>query len=262
MKYFEKTFRLSPAIIVVCFFLTCSPAHAAVAVVASSTAGCEGTVNCTAGDTTLTFPADVNGASNFLLVAIATQGFAGTPLISSVMYNGVALTFGTTSLKSFDTRVGMWYMATSSVGTKNVVITAAGAEAMIMSVATAFSGVNASTPIRGFASNDSPGSGTASVSISSATNDLVVDMVCDGTSVDSSSQTAYAGMTGNSGHSCYNVGASTQAGAASVTMTWAVGSGSGDTWSQVAASLEPTSTAVRYIRLRGGVRLLGGIRLL
>ncbi len=261
MKYFEKAFRLSPAIIVVCFFLTCSPAHAAVAVVTSGTAGCEGTVNCTAGDTTITFPADVSGASNFLMVAIATQG-NGAPLISSVTYNGVTLTLGTTSVKFFDNRIDMWYMATSSVGTKNVVITAAAAEAMIMSVATAFSGVNASTPIRGFASNGSASGDIASVNIASATNDLVVDMVCDGSNVDSSSQTTYAILLGNGGHGCYNIGASTQAGASNVTMTWSV-PGGGDTWAQVAASLEPaTGTAVRYIRLRGGVRLRGGIRLL
>ncbi len=166
----------------------------------------------------------------------------------------------------------MWYIATSGVSSKNVVITLSGSESSVGNytldgAATSFINVNTAAPFRGFASKSGGNDGTSpSVTITSAVNDLVFDAACNGTAFTSSGQTNNWMTNYTQATACGAAAVSTEVGASSVTMSWVT---SNDWWTDLAASLEPTPPAVttvplagRVIRLLGGLHLLGGVRLL
>ncbi len=83
--------------------------------------------------------------------------------------------------------------------------------------------------------------------------------------MDSSSQNTIAILDHSDDYSCDNVGESVQSATTSITtMYWNVNSlDGGDYWTEFAASIEPASTSIigRIIRIVGGTRLVGGIRL-
>ena len=160
----------------------------------------------------------------------------------------------------------MWYIATSGVSSKNVVVTLSASENTsyynLDGAATSFINVNTAAPFRGFASQS--GNGTSpSVTIASAANDLVFDTACNGTAFTSSGQTNNWMTNYTQFTACGAAAVSTKVGASSVTMSWVTSS---DYWTDLAASLEPMPTGVpltrRVIRLLGGLHLLGGVRLL
>ena len=116
----------------------------------------------------------------------------------------------------------------------------------VVSVATAFTGVNQSTPIRGSSLSVVDSGGSISNTVPSAVGDMVWDAVCAGTSVDSTTENLLAIDNVSNNTSCDNIGASTKSGAASVTMNWTVNtSHNTDDAVDFAASIEPAHTILK-----------------
>ncbi len=155
-----------------------------------------GQLQCTGtGNVTLTFTASVSSSANFLIVSVANASPNELNTIGSVKFNGVALTRATTTISApsgGQDNEDIWYIATSGVSSKNVVIKLSGSENgngySLDGVATSFINVNTATPFRGFASQ-SGNSTSPSVTIASAANDLVFDTACSGSGLMSSGQT-------------------------------------------------------------------------
>lgn len=82
---------------------------------------------CTgASSNILSYPASVSSGADFLVVGVISSAVDvnPTPTVASVTYNGVAMTQGTTTLDaSAVSREDIWYMATSSASSNNVVVT-------------------------------------------------------------------------------------------------------------------------------------------
>ena len=123
-------------------------------------------------------------------------------------------------------RVEIWYLVAPNTGTNNVGVTInkAGNSAMGVAVgAIDFTGADQTSPIRGFASN-AGASTTPSVTVTSATSEIVLDTVANAGSVTGTVPVAQTSRwnlasTGSpAGHNVRGIG-TTKAGAASVTMT-------------------------------------------
>jgi uncharacterized repeat protein (TIGR01451 family) len=169
-----------------------------------------------------------NAANRLMLVGVATGGGGS---VSAVTYGGSNLTRVTSSTNSFLISEA-WQLVNPPSGTNTVSITVAGNPAMLYAGAATFSGVDPTTPLGAVNSAATAGK-TASVTISSATNEIVFDNVaCDNRAPTS----AGAGQTqlwslGN----FRGGGGSIKPGTDSVTMSWAVPNGP---WAQVAASVK------------------------
>lgn len=191
-----------------------------------------------AGDAVTTISTLTIGASaNFLEVRVS---YRRDPLatITSVTWNTVGLTqVGTTNESVSKVQVDIWRLVAPTTGNHNLVITA---DAVITGYAnlTSWIGVNQTTPCGTFA----PSSGTTTpvtVNASSATNDVVIDVV--GTSFSTATLVVGAGQTPrwnntNLGEGVDSAG-SDEAGAATVTMSWT--SFAGDGWAIGAVALKP-----------------------
>jgi hypothetical protein len=227
------------------FFFTFSfPAYAAIAVDTSASNACD-----TCSSLTFSLTVGSSGTNGLVVVGVVVAGGNGEqppPTVTSVTYAGQNLTQIGTYLNAdlvnpTDTnaaREDQWYLLNPPTGANNVVITISGSSYSLLGGATSLFNVNQSSPIRGFTGADSE-STAASVTISSTTGDLVLDTVCDGTSISSGSQTQEYLLNRNSNNACNNIAGSTSAGAASVNMSWTVGN---DIWVDVASSIEPAAT--------------------
>jgi hypothetical protein len=159
--------------------------------------------------------------------------------VSSVTYNGTSLTFVGSATYSNDARVEIWQLVAPDTGTNNVVITFSdrltyGAVAGVMT----FTGVDQITPLGTFVGASDSSAGPATVDVSSATNELVFDTVSCETCT---SLTVGGGQTqrwnlSQSGQSAMGAG-STEPGAATVTMSWTLGSS--DYWAIGAVPIKP-----------------------
>lgn len=195
----------------------------------------------TDGDTTATLaytgPA---GSNRLLVVSISTRANTGTPTISSVTYNSVALTqwscndyYGADGTKF----VCLYYLVAPATGANNVVVTMSGATTGVIVGAQGYSGVNQSTPV-GTAVTAGGSDITPTNTVSSATSELVVDAIAY---VSDQVATATAGQTSSIAvHSGVNfaLAHSYKTGAASTTLSWTLTEFS-DTWGSVAGALKP-----------------------
>lgn len=173
------------------------------------------------GSTTLTFAHTVNSRTNnclFVLVYLTSNN-----TISSVTFNGDAMTVVGTVTQSTNLRVSIYQRVAPDVVTGNVVVTL-GVSDEFGASAHNFYNVNQTTPAGG-TSTDS-GSGVTSSSI--ARGSAVGEIVLDGIAVGVFNQAAGAGQTEISDitYTAVESGASMEAGAASVTMSWSWSSGS------------------------------------
>ena len=161
---------------------------------------------------TLTFAHTTGTGSNRLLLVGAA---ASNRTVSSVTYNGIALTFvgGVSDTGAPQPRAEIWSLTNPPSGTFNVVVTLTGSANMVAG-ATTFTGINQTNPLGTLASATS----TLSVNASSATNELVFDSACG-----SASMTPNASQTQrwNLQQGTIYGGASTKPGATSDTMSWA-----------------------------------------
>jgi hypothetical protein len=165
------------------------------------------------------------GSDRLMLVGISFNN-DNFETVSSVSYNGVALSLVGSVSQADDSRVEIWSLVAPPLGTYDVVITFStpllhNATAGVMT----FTGVDQATPLGTFASASAASSpGPATVDVTSATNELVFDTVsCQ----NCTSLTAGAGQTQGWNLATQNGfvrgAGSTEAGASTVTMSWALG---------------------------------------
>jgi hypothetical protein len=175
-----------------------------------------------------------------LLVGIAFDN-DNFETVTGVTFGGVPLTLIASATFDDDSRSELWRLANPAVSTASIVVTLSAtltSNAGICAGSVVLREVNAAAPVRGSATNTGD-SGTSSVVIASASGDLVFDV----TGVENRALTVGAGQTQRWNLSAgvdpkrQDSGASTEPGAASVTMSWTHTS---DKWSIVAASFRPS----------------------
>lgn len=168
----------------------------------------------------LTFSHTCTGSDRYLTVGVNILG-VGT--VTGITYNGVAMTQLVVIQNTPDCKVEIWGLAAPATGANNVVVTLSGLEA-VGSGAISFTGVDQSSSTSSPQTNSADSATSSSVTVTSATGDMVVDIV--GTS--SMSPTVGAGQTQRyttSPAAGFGNG-STEAGAASVVMSWTFSSNS------------------------------------
>lgn len=204
---------------------------------------------------TLTFSHTCTGAS-ILVVHIGVRQLSGET-ITGVTYNGVAMTEAVENDPAINILDYLYYINSPAAGAHNVVITATGAT-YIAAVATSWSGTDTSAS---YSTTDSSisGAGTISVSPSTVTGEVVVDVVA----ADAFSSGCYSITQGGSqtaiGAQCDTdevivLGASYRASAAgSSLMSWGVS----DNAVQSAMVLSPAASATLPDLSMKGVSLKG-----
>lgn len=116
-----------------------------------------------------------SGLNRLLVVQVGLRAFR---TVTSVTYNGVALTkLGAVQYSAGNfARAEIWYLVAPAVGTANVVVTISGAE-VVEAAALNFVNVNQTTPMSTMGSNTGLGGSSAAVNITSQEGDLVLDML-------------------------------------------------------------------------------------
>ena len=172
------------------------------------------------GSTTFTVPnVTVGAGSNRLMLVGINQK---NKLVNGVTYGGTSLTLVGEDIGNGNARMHMYMMLNPPSGTADVVVTlSANPDKGIVVGVTNFTGVNQSTPLGTF--NSTNGKTLASsITVSSATGELVYDVATSRQATES----ANAGQTVlynlDAGNEVNGGGASTQPGAASVTMGWSL----------------------------------------
>ncbi len=182
-----------------------------------------------------------SGDARILVVNVATKG---GDLASGVTYGGVTLTKVMSVASGTVVGTSLWRLVNPVVGTADLVATLTASNVIAIG-ATSYTGVHQTTPL-GTAVGGSANSATASVVVSSAANELVVDGVA---SLNDASIAVGAGQTlryraGATGASFSPVStSSTEPGAASVTMSWSL-PGAQPFWAIVAVPIKPAPEGV------------------
>ncbi|MFI3186795.1 MAG: DUF4347 domain-containing protein [Methylococcaceae bacterium] len=170
----------------------------------------------------LTWSHTVNSGTNrVLFVELSINGVSA--IANSVTYGGVSMTL--VGRAGGNHGIEIWRLINPTVGTANVVASLAGATPVAGGAAT-FNGVNQTTPTGTFVSATGT-STTASVTVASATGDVVMDVqywVNTGANIVGAGQTSQWSRT-TTDNSMLG-GSTTEAGAASVTMSSAVNTSS------------------------------------
>jgi hypothetical protein len=197
----------------------------------------------------LTFSHTVGaGGANRILVVGVNIFSTGTLTVSSMTYAGQSMTFlAGVNNPGARIRSEMWYIIAPATGANNIAITFS-ASVRAVAGGMSYTGVHQAAPFGTAATASSDGSTTASVVVSSAAGELVVDTVGNRENTsETQSLTVGAGQTqryngvsrtGTISNSNVVGAGSEEAGAASVTMSWAAGPSSQD-WAIVAAPLKP-----------------------
>ena len=175
------------------------------------------------------------GSNRLMLVGISQKN----KLVSSVTYGGTPLTLVGESITSGNARMHIYRLINPPSGTANVVVnfSAVPDKGAVIGVMT-FTGVDQTTPLGTFVSATAKNT-TPSVTVTSAAGELVFDVV----TIRNTSGTVGAGQTQrwnvDSGDEIQVGAASTEPGAASVTMSWTAG-GSQD-WAIGAVPIKPAA---------------------
>jgi hypothetical protein len=189
------------------------------------------------GTTSLTWAHTCTGSNLILLVGIYDYTAKS---VTGVTYNGTALTLGNQTDYVGAVCFNYYYYWDTSAhgavptGAHNIVVSFTGT-ANLYAGGVSFTGVHQTTPFRGTFAANGGNDQYPTVTISSATGDMVVDFaVVDG---EGSAATPGASQTQNFGVQAYQYEASSRkAGAASVTMSWT--NGASNYWSTQAVSLK------------------------
>ena len=188
-----------------------------------------------------------SGTDRLMLVGISFVNDQ-TETVTSVTYDGVPLTKVGERNSSDDARVEIWYLTSPPSGTYNVVITFSAplGRAAVAGVMT-FTGVNQSTPLGTFASASlqcSAPCADPSVNVTSAVNELVFDTVacetCTTLTV-GAGQTQRWNLAPLDGPRPSPGAGSTESGAATVTMSWTMGTD--DHWAIGAVPIKPSGAS-------------------
>ena len=215
--------------------------------------------NQSSGSTTgssLTLSHTTDGDNRLMIVAVSMANPSGDAVVG-ITYNGDALTF--VGIETYyedsenEAQVELWRLVAPDLGTHNVVIalsggTSYGTAAGVMT----FTGVDQTTPLGAFASAGGD-SADATVNVTSGADELVfaammVEYPGNYSLMPGAGQTERWDLyTGSA-----NAGASTEAGAASVTMSWTFGAN--NQWVVGGVSIKPTepTNAAPTITSNGG----------
>jgi hypothetical protein len=189
----------------------------------------------TGTSTPITVSHTTSGTDRLMLVGISGAVSSGTVAVSGVTYGGVALSLVGTAMAANYQKIWIYQLLAPATGTANVVVTFSSAPTggSIVGVVT-FTGVDQSVPLGTFAGASGTGT-TASVSVSSASSELVFDTVnhYNPLTVDASQTQRW-----NTGSGSIYGGGSTKAGAATVTMSWTANS---NTWAIGAVPIKPAT---------------------
>lgn len=179
----------------------------------------------------MTISHTVSGTDRLLVVAIS-QGNVNSP-VATITYGGTPLTaLGTES--AGPPRIEMWSLVDPPVGTADVVVTFSGtpSDGAVVGVMN-LTNVNQTTPLGPFVSN--AGNGAASVDVTSAEGELVIDVIAKDNAVAPAVGSGQTERWNNAfSNSAYGA-LSTRPGAKTVTMAW----WSADDWAIGAVSVKP-----------------------
>ncbi|HEY1799727.1 MAG TPA: C25 family cysteine peptidase [Terriglobales bacterium] len=189
-----------------------------------------------------TEPFTVTGTNNVLIVGVSMNISGNTgATVSSVTYNGAALTLAGAHNDAGDTRrVEIWYLAAPATGTHNIVVNYSATVGAVVG-ATNVTGADQTSPVRDFTSDDGAADALSTLNVPSANGDVVVDTLAiagtDSVTAYGPTQTqAWASASGATGTDVYGSG-STRAGAASVPLSETFNANSN--WSLGAVSVRP-----------------------
>jgi len=192
-------------------------ASAAVAILSSSSVVQNNNNNSSTQNLAYVLP-----AGNNRLVVVTSSGSGNMTDIVSVTCNGNAMTQAAHRAEgaitnTINDNTGIWYTvmgSSASTTAANITVTYGGNFFYIVT-ATGFSGVDQTTPVSGGTTNTS-----SSISVSSASGNMVIDSIAaSGTAAAGGGQTLVASNT-NLVFGGVSGGASTAAGASSVSMSW------------------------------------------
>ncbi len=188
-----------------------------------------------AGADTLSWAHTCTGSDLMLFV-----GFGGTDIdegeVTGVTYNSVAMTKVWDRTQNTYNSTG-WYLANPATGSNTVIVTMVNTNTRYMGGAISFTGVDQSTPVDTATEGATNFGTTVTIDVSSATDDLVIDGVVSGDQdpiVGAGQIEKIAEMKFGSYYSM-----STEAGAATVTMSWS--GGGSTTWSMGGVSINPAA---------------------
>ena len=195
-----------------------------------------------ASSTTLTFAHTIGiGSNGILLVEVAIKG--ANP-VTSVTYGGTALTLvGSLNDPANQVRSELWYLKAPTAGTANIVVTLPSVK-MFVAGGTSFFGVDQTTPL-GTAATANGSGGSPTVTVASSAGELVIDApavhAASSATVGAGQTQLWGQRTGTAGGDVWG-GSSSEAGAASVVMSWTTsGSGAGE-WATIAVPLKPAAS--------------------
>jgi len=206
----------------------------------------------------LTFSHTVSAGSDLALFVGSTAGAGAPGNVTSVTFNGDAMTEDWDVVAQTFLQNGGFHLVPPDVATGDVVITWDATNNGNSGVAISLTGVNQTTPVGTPVTGDGT-TGPATVNVTSETDALVVDNVHYGTN-GSPVANLVAGSDQTERWTFIETfasarGASTEPGAASVTMSWS--STDGDYWATGAVSFKPAggappATAIRDM-IGGGI---------
>jgi hypothetical protein len=187
-----------------------------------------------------------SGDDRILDVLLAFRGNGGTPNDLSIAFNtSEALTRIGAYNFATDVYVQVWRLSAPTVTTADVVVTQLnGATHRIVGCGLSYSEADASAPT--FSTGGANPGSSPSLDVSSATGEVVADAVAVWQETgDTATLTAGGGQTEEQNDEDVATtgvrgGMSTEAGASSVTMSWAIGSGP-DEFSHIAYAIKPAA---------------------
>lgn len=192
-----------------------------------------------------------NSNTDYLLVGIMQGLHDSAAIPTGVTYAGAAMTkigeIAYDGVQSGSKAVSVWEKKNPASGANTVAVTFTSGSGYYVIGAVSISGVNLTTPTGTVATNSGTNA-TATVNASSASNELVVDFTSIGpavTATDVSAIAAGAGQTeqvdfatGDGSVHCRG-GVSTEAGATTTTMSWAITTGGLSNWKIIAVPVKP-----------------------
>lgn len=196
----------------------------------------------TGGASPLTWSHTCSGSDRALIVGVVLASSADGAINTTATYNGVSMNSVAGEVHSNAATMGyaeMFVLANPASGTNTVSVTITGATVEGLECGSvSFTGADQANPIAHQATATG-NSTSATVAVTSATDNMVVDLVACGTSIGASNQTSRWLLNRNSSTAAGNGAQATAPGAASVTMTRTIPT---EFWSIIAADIAAAPT--------------------
>ena len=204
----------------------------------------------TSGGSSITISHTIGSGSDRLMLVGVSMNNDGYETVTGVTWNGTALTPVGTEANDDDARVEIWRLVAPSTGTHNVVVTfSAALEQEAHAGVVTFTGVDQTTPLGAFVSDNHDSSTPATVDIPSASGELVFGVVAS----------EYEGLTASSGQderwnlavsSTYGAGGTAAGAAPTVTMSWNLDAA--QHWAMGGVSIKPSGSSGPIVCAGGG----------